>query len=228
MKKIFTFAMIATVGVALMSCDKGEAYYQQWDGEYLTKQSIEYIYADGSMDKLNLVGNDGNLLEYPIQDIPLYIFKDGDLYVQTYGIGDPFMPGDSEDYILRINSPRRVIAEKDSIENVIDNEKPVVIMRDGGIYTIYKGKTISPNPIKVKKASADKLILTKGKDFIVKTTSADGSIYDEFICHWEYKPIEKKNEVYTWEAELHAKSKNRPEQLLVPTIYRHKIVIYKK
>ena len=222
------YAMTALVGITLMSCDKGETYYQEWEGEYLTKQSVEYVYADGSTEKLNLVDNDGNLLEYPIQDVPLSIFRDGDLYVQTYGIGDPFMPGDSETHILRLKNPQHIVKGKDSIDTVIDNGEPVIIMRNDGIYTVYKGTIISPNPIKVNKASTNKLILTTGKDFIVKTTTADGSILDEFLCHWEYKPIEKQNEIYIWEAELHAESKNRHGQLLVPEIFRRKIIIYKK
>lgn len=214
---IIVFSYIAFLFVACDNGNKGEAFYQQWEGEYMTKQSVEYVYADGSTDKLCLVDNNGNPLEYPIQDIPFSIFRDDELYVQMYYIGNPYIPGkDSEEHLICINEN-----DKYPVDSAIS-------FSDAGVYTVYHKRFYSPNPIKVKRATTDKLFLENGEKFYVEQKNQDGSVYDVYTCYWTYEPIQKQNEILTWEAKLHTSSRNKPGQMLIPVIYRHNIVIYKK
>ena len=220
MKKSISKLFILPISLFLVACDKGEAFYHQWEGEYITKQTMEVVYGDGATETY----------DFPSRELPLYIFQDRGLYVQTYGIGDPYIPGvDSEEHVLRLKSPKYTNMAKDSIENVVvTNPTPYITIIDGHVFTLYNGVQFSPKPICLTKATSDKLILVNGSSFEVIVTDPTGNQVDINICHWEFSPIQKQNEVYTWEAELHAQSKNKPGQLLVPVIMRHRFVLTKK
>jgi hypothetical protein len=220
MKNIISKLFILSISLFLVACDKGEAFYHQWEGEYITKQTMEVVYGDGTTETY----------DFSSRELPLNIFQDRGLYVQTYGIGDPYIPGvDLEEHVLRLKSPKYTNMTIDSIDNVVvTNPKPYIIIIDGHVFTLYNGVQFSPKPICVTKATSDKLILANGSSFEVIVTDLTGNQVDVNNCHWEYSPIQKQNEVYTWDVELHANSKNKLEQPSVPIIFRTHFVIRKK
>lgn len=218
MKKIL-FTLFAAMLFTACSSDKGEAFFAQWEGEYVRTESFEIVYADGSIV----------VEDYSSVERPFYIFQDKSLYVQTYGIGDPFVPGeDSEEHVIYVQLPKRTSMAKDSIDVVDVTPTPFVVLQNGGVYTYYNGRKISPNPIEVQSATADQLILKNGANFEVDITNAEGTTQYVAICHWEYSPLKKQNELYTCTAELHIAIKDMPGLQLIPAIYRHNMVIHRK
>ena len=208
MKKNISKLFLLSFFCCLVACsgNNGEAYYHQWEGEYVAKQTMEVVYSDGTTESY----------EFESSEIPLYIFQDEDLYVQTYGIGDPFNPEvDSEEHALLVKSPKQASLMS-------------IVLRNGGVYTYYNGNVYSPNPILVSKAKSDQLILSNGVPFEAAATDAAGNQIDVYECHWEYAPIQKYDEVYTWGAELHTQSKYRSGESVVPIIMRHNFVIKRK
>lgn len=220
MKKNISKIFLLSIAFFFVSCDKGEPYYHQWEGEYVAKQTMEVVYDDGTTETH----------DYYAKEQPLFIFRDKGLYVQTYGIGEPYIPGvDSEEHILRLISPRLTNMMKDGVEPIVDtNPQPYNIMRNGGVYTYYNGTFISPKPILVSKASTDKLTLANSASFEVELTDENAIHIGTPICYWEYSPIQKQNEIYIWEAELHFNTKNSSGQTLIPAILRHHFVLTRK
>lgn len=213
---------LVCLSLLLMACsnDKGEAFFSQWEGEYVRTESFEGVYADGNTE----------VIDNSSREQPFYIFEDNGLYVQTYGIGDPFIPNeDPEEHLIYVRSPKRVTLADDSIEVVeLVDTMAYIIMINGGVYTICNGHVISPKPVEVRNATTDKLIFSNSKEFEVEITNADGTNAYTAICHWEYSPLQKQNEIYTWKAELHIAIKDMPGLLLIPAIYRHNIVLTRK
>ena len=231
MKKLLIFTL-AGIAFFLCSCDNDEIYYQEWEGEYVAAKSVEVIFDDGTIETYT---RPRELPEIP--ELPIYIFRDKGLYVQTYGTGVPYIPGvDPEEHILRLRSPRRTSnATNDSIEIVeeggIELEEdtvPHVFLLGENVCTYYKNGVYSPKPIPVLRASSDKLILTNSPSFEVFCFDGAGQIHDTLICHWEYSPIQKLNAVYTWDAELHAKSINTPANQQIPVLIRKHYVFTRK
>ena len=117
-----------------------------------------------------------------------------------------------------------VIEEDEPIEHVWESI-PVVVIRNGGVYTDYKDAVYSPKPIQVSKATSDKLQLVNSHSFEAIGTDVNGSVVDTFVCHWTYSPVQKQNEIYTWDAELHVVPKHISAQTIVPAIIRSHYVL---
>ena len=221
MKKIFY--ILATI-ILFAGCDRGgqnDAYYANWEGEYEATEIVELISVDGETTEIS-----------PARTTTITIFRDNYLYVQSYGIGDPFMPGvDPEDHTVRLRTPKRMPADDDPEESGIDNvevtQKANIVLINGGVATIYAGVKYAPKAIRVASASENELILLPGKPFEVILMSEDGIDLGTVTCNWTYSLIRKEGDTYTWEAELH-QSPSQSSSYTVFGTFRHTLTMTKK
>lgn len=229
MKHFYTY-LVLILAFCFTACEKAEqVYHPGWEGEYSVTYSIESVYGSGSVE--SVVEN---------RESTLIIFNKDGLFVQTWGIGDPFNPDtDPHENLWYVQSPERKDVQKDDtdnttdstgIENVTMDGKSGIVMINGGVYTVYNGIIISPNPIRVKSANENELTLVNGKVFDVALTDPDGLILVTIRNHWEYGPIQKKNDYYVWDFELHmdagVNSSSAADE--IPSIYRYHYIIRKK
>ncbi|MBR2579335.1 MAG: hypothetical protein IKE41_04285 [Clostridia bacterium] len=229
MKHTFLY-FVLIFALCFAACEKPEQVYcPGWEGEYTVSYSRESVYNSGSIE---------SVVEYG--ESTLTIFNNNGLYVQTWGVGDPFNPDvDLHENLWYAQSPARNEARKDSIDNTTDSTgienvtvdgKSVIIMQNGGVYTMYNGVKVSPNPIRVKSAKENELVLVNGKYFDVTLTDPDGRILMIVRNHWEYGPIQKKDDCCVWDFELHMDSgvNSSSASNEMPTIYRYHYVFRKK
>lgn len=230
------FLSLVLLGVATIfaACDPNETFYPEWIGDY-SIQSIKIVNPNGEYTELLIeegLVREGDPFGYvserekSYEEYPtLSIFKDNGLYVQTLGIGDPFIPHvDPEEHILIARSPKRIGAGSDSIDTVEPSAGPNIIIENGGVYTYYNGLKISPKPIKVLRASSDSLVLKNGEPFDVTLTNADGSAFMTAHNYWTYSPIKKENDICTFDAELHVNY----DTIYQSGIFRSHLVFHKK
>ena len=203
MKKIF-FILITVMLFA--GCDKGglnDAYYANWEGEYEATEIIETI-----------AENSEKIETSPARTTTITIFRDKFLYVQSYGIGDPFMPGvDPENHTVRLMAPKHMPVDADpegeepeesGIENVVvDDQNAHIILRNGGVVSMFNGVMYAPKAIRVASATENELTLVPGQAFEVELTDVNGIDLGSVTCHWTYSPIRKEGDTYIWEAVLH-------------------------
>lgn len=221
MKKIFY--ILATI-ILFAGCDRGgqnDAYYANWEGEYEATEIVELISVDGETTEIS-----------PARTTTITIFRDNELYVQSYSIGDPFMPGvDPEDHTVRLRTPKRMPADDDpeesGIENVEVTQKTNIVLINGGVATIYAGVMYAPKSIQVISAIENELTLLPGKPFEVTLTSPDNTDLRSVTCNWIYSLIRKEGDTYTWEAELH-QSPSQSSSYTVFGTFRHTLTMTKK
>lgn len=221
---------VLILALCFTACEKAEQVYcPGWEGEYTVSYSIESVYKSGSIESVVENG-----------ESTLTIFNNNGLYVQTWGIGDPFNPEtDPYENLWYAKSPARWNVRKDSIDNTTDTTgienvtvegKSVLVMINGGVYTIYNGLKISPLPIRVKSAKETELALINGKIFDVTLTDPDGIALATIRNHWEYGPIQKKDDYCVWDFELHMDAgvyaSSGANEL--PAIFRYHYILRKK
>ena len=222
MKKIFY--ILATI-ILFAGCDRGgqnDAYYANWEGEYEATEIVELISVDGETTEIS-----------PARTTTITIFRDNYLYVQSYGIGDPFMPGvDPNNHTVLLRTPKRMPADDDPEESGIENvevgeQMAGIILINGGVVSVYAGVVYAPKSIQVISATENELTLLPGKPFEVTLMSADGIILGVATCNWTYSRIRKEGDTYTWEAELH-QSPSLSSSYTVFGTFRHTLTMTKK
>lgn len=224
MKKLSSLLILV---LALSACDSGVAFYPEWIGEYSVK-SDRLIYSDGDCRErfidegiIRDIYSDGHVYEYErtIEDYPpISIFNEHGLYVHVPMVGNPFNPEvDPTTHVLIVRSPKRNNLRNDStIENVTLDERPHVVIIDGVVYTIIDSHMIAPKPIKVLRASADSLILKPDERFEAMLPDPSGEVLGTVHAYWEYGPIKKEQDLYTFDAVLYVD----PDSLVRPETYR--------
>ena len=222
MKKIFY--ILATI-ILFAGCDRGgqnDAYYANWEGEYEATEIVELISVDGETTEIS-----------PARTTTITIFRDNYLYVQSYGIGDPFMPGvDPNNHTVLLRTPKRMPADDDPEESGIENvevgeQMAGIILINGGVVSVYAGVVYAPKSIQVISATENELTLLPGKPFEVILLSEDGIDLGSVTCNWTYSLIRKEGDTYTWEAELH-QSPNQSSSYTVFGTFRHTLTMTKK
>ena len=218
--------LVCSLALILSACDPNVAFYPEWIGEYSVK-SDRLIYSDGyCIERLIDEGivrdifSDGHVYEYERTYEgypPISIFNDHGMYVHIPGVGYPFNPEvDPTTHVLLVRSPKRNNLRNDStIENIGDNG-PHVVIAGGTIYTVYNGHMILPKPIKVLRASADSLILKPDEQFEVMMTDYSGQVLEKVHAYWEYGPVKKNQDLYTFDAVLYVD----PDSLVRSETYR--------
>lgn len=224
MKKLSSLLILVLV---LTACDPNVAFYPEWIGEYSVK-SDRLIYSDGYCRErfidegwVRTTSPYGRVHEYERtyeEYPPISIFNEHGLYVHIPGVGYPFNPKvDPTTHVLFALSPKRNNLRNDStIENVTLDERPYVVIIDGVVYTIKANHVILPKPIKVLRASADSLILKPDERFEAMMTDNSGEVLGTVHAYWEYGPIKKEQDLYTFDAVLYVD----PDSLIRPETYR--------
>lgn len=223
MRNYFTCFCLSAIIFSFVACgdSQNDAYYANWEGEYEATEIVELISVDGETTEIS-----------PARTTTISIFRDNELYVQSYGIGDPFMPGvDPEDHTVRLRTPKRMPADDDpeesGIENVEVTQKTNIVLINGGVATIYAGVMYAPKSIQVISATENELTLLPGKPFEVILMSEDGIDLGSVTCNWTYSLIRKEGDTYTWEAELH-QSPSQSSSYTVFGTFRHTLTMTKK
>ena len=213
--------------LVLTACDPNVAFYPEWIGEYSVK-SDRLIYSDGDCQErlieeglVRVTTSEGYVDEYERtyeEYPPISIFNDKGLYALIPFVGYPFNPEvDPTTHVLFARSPKRNNLRNDStIENVTLDERPHVVIIDGVVYTIKDSHAILPKPIKVLRASADSLILKPDERFEAILPDISGEVLGTVHAYWEYGPIKKEQDLYTFDAVLYVD----PDSLVRPEIYR--------
>ena len=227
MRNYFTCFCLSAIIFSFVACgdSQNDAFYANWEGEYEATEIVELISVDGETTEIS-----------PARTTTITIFRDNELYVQSYGIGDPFMPGvDPEDHTVRLRAQKRMLAEdiegeepeQGGIENVeVVDQKAIIFLRNGGVATIYAGVMYAPKSIRVISATEDELILLPGKPFEVTLTSPDNTDLGSVTCNWTYSPIRKEGDTYTWEAVLNLSQTSTSNDEF--NSFRHTLTMTKK
>lgn len=184
------FLSLVFLGIMTLfaACDPNETFYPEWIGDY-------------SIESIKTFEPDGNYTEQVKEDYPpLSIFKDKGLYVQTFGIGNPFIPGvDSDKHVLVQDH----YANYSTTSTIDPSAEYSVIIRNGMINTYSKNLIISPKPIKVLSTSSDSLALENGEPFELPLRDGNGNSIGTAVAYWKYCPIKKENDICTWDAYLY-------------------------
>lgn len=228
MEKHLSLFSLALILLSFAACSgQNDAYYANWEGEYEATEIIEQIASNGEKTDLS-----------PARTTTVTIFRDNSLYLQSYSIGDPFMPGvDPTDHTVRLKAPARMTAddepeeqdpEEGGIENVIVTDLQAnIVLINGGVATIYSGVMYAPKAIRVINATENELTLLPGKSFEVLLIDANGTDLGSVTCNWTYSPVRKNGDTYTWEAELH-QAPSQSSQYTVFGTFRHTLTMTKK
>ena len=224
MKAPKSLLLIALIAIFSACSDKNEIFIGDWEGEYVATDSLGYV------------SSDGNMVDGISRESSITIFRDKNLYVQTLGLGNPFNPKkDPVDHTIIVRAPSRVkngtmdeIEEGDpeqesGIENVETTPKNIVVLMNGGVFSIYNGKIYASKAIKVISSTENQLVLRQGKKFDVTITNVYGDKLEKITCNWTYTPIQKQSDVCSWTADLHMNS-----TLLDYNTIRHIITMSKK
>lgn len=189
MKK-YLFLVIASL--CFWACDhQNDVYFSNWEGEYNVTDCITSVSQEGTP----VQGSDPTTTQTTIT-----IFRDNGLFLQSHGIGAPFNPAtDPLTHTVQLFSPARM---PENIEPVESDNIAHVILRNGGVITVYNGIFYAPKAIQVLSASEDQLILSTCPSFAVELFDQEGNALGSVMTYWAYKPVQKQGDNYTWEAEL--------------------------
>jgi len=234
MKKILFFFAFSVIVLTFAACGGkdglNDAYWANWEGEYEATEIVELISVDGETTEIS-----------PARTTTITIFRDNYLYVQSYGIGDPFMPGvDPEDHTVRLRTPKRMPADDDPEEEGDEEPEPTgieeievseqtnrIVLINGGVVSIYAGVVYAPKAIQAVAVTETELFLLPGQPFEVTLMSEDNIDLGTVTCNWTYSPIRKEGDTYTWEAELH-QSPYQSSSYTVFGTFRHTLTMTKK
>ena len=239
MRKIVSFFAFVAIVISFAACsgnDQYDAFFAYWEGEYEATEIVEQIAQNGEV-----------ISSVPARTTTITIFRDTYLYVQSYSIGDPFIPGvDPDNHTVRLKAPKRMPTDSDpeeegegeeepedsGIENVeVDNQYTHIILRNGGVVSVYNGIFYSPKAIRVTKinaATGNEIALLPGKPFEVVLMREDNTDLGTVTCNWTYSTIRKEGDTYTWEAELHQSPNQNTSQFAVFGTFRHTLTMTKK
>jgi hypothetical protein len=164
-----------------------------WEGEYEMKTQVIVVYQDNTKDTIRTD------LQTPVS-----IYKDkGKLFVSTFFLGMPNY--DCEEPITLIKLPQRIQCKLDSVEDVVVNTSPIVVMNDGLIYTITNGVILGSKPILIKGCTLNSITFSRSEVFDVLMVNQEGDAKDNIACYFDYKSINKVEDIftyYTWEVNL--------------------------
>lgn len=200
-------AFILFVAMLLASCDSNISpeIANAFKGEYWMKTiTTTYYSSNGSIESTSAESWS-----------PVSIYEEnGKLYVLTDNYGRPdtdTTSGASHGYILNYTDHpnyvgarcRTGVKEDDEggIENVEVIGDPIVFLRNGMIWTVWKGIYFKSLPIKVHSGSETVLNLEPYDKVDVQLTTAEGEILQTIKAWYEYGPMVKDGDVIKWEVE---------------------------
>lgn len=184
--------LMALSSIFLMGCEDSLVGVD-WEGEYEMKTQVIVVYQNNTRDTLRTD------LQTPVS-----IYKNkGHRYVSTYHLGVPNF--DFEEPITQIKLPQRIQCKLDSVEDVVVNTSPVVIITDGIISTLAHGVRLGSKPILIKGCTSNSITFNKSEVFDVLMVNQEGNSKNNIACYFDYKPINKVEDIftyYTWEVNL--------------------------
>lgn len=193
------FIFVTVLCVFFIGCDSNTNDSLQvlntydYVGEYDMQTQIVAISADGSLDTMP------NLVETPVS---IYL-KDNQLYVFTYHFGMPNL--DREEPLIFLKTPQKVSssdADSTFVENVpIEDQRSVIVLLNGLVYTFVNGAKLSSKPILVSKISETVLEFQPSEMFKVQLVDITGTT-STLYQHFEYKPIYKQDGEFQWDIDL--------------------------
>ncbi len=189
---VCVLCLVALLAFFWIGCES-QLISTDWEGEYEMKTQVIVVYQDNTKDTIRTD------LQTPVS-----IYKDkGHWYVFTYHLGVPNF--DFEEPITQIKLPQRIQCKLDSVEDVVVNTSPVVIITDGIISTLVHGVRLGSKPILIKGCTSNSITFNKSEVFDVLMVNQEGNAKNNIACYFDYKPINKVEDIftyYTWEVNL--------------------------
>lgn len=189
---VCVLCLVALLAFFWIGCES-QLISTDWEGEYEMKTQVIVVYQDNTKDTIRTD------LQTPVS-----IYKDkGELFVSTFFLGMPNY--DCEEPITLIKLPQRIQCKLDSVEDVVVNTSPIVVMNDGLIYTITNGVILGSKPILIKGCTLNSITFSRSEIFEVSMVNQEGTKIDDLTCCFDYKPINKVEDIFTyysWEVNL--------------------------
>ena len=189
---VCVLCLVALLAFFWIGCES-QLISTDWEGEYEMKTQVIVVYQDNTKDTIRTD------LQTPVS-----IYKDkGELFVSTFFLGMPNY--DCEEPITLIKLPQRIQCKLDSVEDVVVNTSPIVVMNDGLIYTITNGVILGSKPILIKGCTSNSITFNKSEVFDVLMVNQEGDAKNNIACYFDYKSINKVEDIftyYTWEVNL--------------------------
>ena len=188
---VYVLCLVALLAFLWIGCES-QLISTDWEGEYEMKTQVIAVYQDNTRDTIRT-----NL------QTPFSIYKEkGKWYVATHYFGVP--NADCEEPIRQLILPHRIQCKLDSVEDIVVNYSPVVIIENGLIFTYKAGVKYGSKPILITGCTPNSITFNRSEIFEVSSYDVKGE-KSNISCVFDYKPINKIEDIFTyysWEVNL--------------------------